>query len=251
MYPRKLLYLLPAFLISSLLAENANETFLMRGVLDLGNTQSFSLSTTTNTSSTWLKLGQSFQGYTLADFDKETQTLTLTKGDQSIELSLAAAEEISNHNGTIEERMAEAEKIMQMIHFEEMMDKSMTVQMEAVTKMLRQQMAGLSKDGSIDEELLAFQTKAISEMFTEFDWKPIKEGMSQAYAEVFTKDELHSIVNFYSTPAGQASIEKQPEIQAKTAEIMMPMIMQASQSMQQKMMEFYKERAQKKKTTPQ
>ncbi|MGJ8651064.1 MAG: DUF2059 domain-containing protein [Opitutaceae bacterium] len=71
--------------------------------------------------------------------------------------------------------------------------------------------------------------------------------MSKAYAEVFTKDELGSISNFYATPAGQATIQKQPALQQKTMEIMMPSIMTASQSMQKKMMDFYKQRAAEKK----
>lgn len=79
-------------------------------------------------------------------------------------------------------------------------------------------------------------------MFSEIDWDPIKEGMTTAYAEVFTKEELRGVADFYATPAGKASIEKQPELQQKTMTIMMPAIMEASQSMQKKMMDFMKQR---------
>jgi len=82
----------------------------------------------------------------------------------------------------------------------------------------------------------------MADMFEEINWEPIKPGMSQAYADVFTQDELSSISSFYATPAGQATLTKQPELQEKTMQIMLPAIMSAAESMQNKMMEFHTDR---------
>ena len=223
-----------------LAAEPENQPqILLRGILDLGTSQTFSLSTDDGTASSWVKIGKSFQGHQLTSFDSETQTLTLTHGDETMELSMTAAQESSGGPGDMEARLAEAQNIMALMDFEDMMDKTISAQMDAMADMMRKQMAAA---GQVDEELLTFQQKAMGEMFSEIDWNPIKEGMSQAYAEVFTQDELGSISNFYATPAGQATLTKQPELQKKTMEIMMPAIMSASQNMQKKLMQFMKDR---------
>lgn len=245
---KKLIHTVLALLLctSILRAETTEEAqgVILRGVLDLGTVQSFSLSTEDGVSSSWVKVGQSFKGYKVVSFDTGSQALSLEKDGVTQTISLASAQELANDEGTMEERLAEAKNIMALMDFEKMMNETMDAQMKAMSDMMRKQM---SMGGTVDEELVAFQTKAMAEMFDEMEWGPIKDDMSKAYAEVFTKDELSSISNFYATPAGQATIQKQPALQQKTMEIMMPSIMTASQSMQKKMMDFYKQRAAEKK----
>ena len=49
----------------------------------------YSLSDTeNNVSSGWLKIGQSFRGYTVVSFDREREVITLKKAEQSLELHL-------------------------------------------------------------------------------------------------------------------------------------------------------------------
>ncbi|MGJ8654281.1 MAG: DUF2059 domain-containing protein [Opitutaceae bacterium] len=237
--PKQLLLLITLGLSSLCAQAEENSTILLRGLLDLGSSQMFSLSTSDGGSSTWVKIGQSYKEHKLVSFDAEAQALTLDHNGEKVTLTLAAAEIAENAEGTMEERLSEAETLMTMMNFEKMMDETMDAQMKAMSDMMRKQM---SAGGSVDEELLDFQTKAMAEMFEAIDWEPIKNGMSKAYAETFTKDELSSITSFYATPAGQATIAKQPAIQEKTMTLMMPAIMEASQTMQQKMMQFYQDR---------
>lgn len=236
-----------ALLLSLNLASAQSEdapSLLLRGVLDLGTSQSFSLSTDDGVASKWVKIGQTFKEHKVVAFDSTTQVLTLEHNGETVTLSLAAAQEGSGEAGDMASRLAEAKNIMELMNFEDMMDKTIQAQMKAMSDMMRKQM---SAGGQVDEELVAFQSKAMAEMFDEIDWAPIKEGMSQAYAEVFTQDELGSISNFYATPAGQATLVKQPELQEKTMKLMMPALMGAAQSMQKKMMTFRRERAAAKK----
>ncbi|MGJ8641422.1 MAG: DUF2059 domain-containing protein [Opitutaceae bacterium] len=229
------LALLASFNILSAEAEG----IILRGVLDLGTTQSFSLSTDDGLASKWVKIGQSFKDHKVISFDTETQVLTLEHAGEKQTLTLAAATEGTGEEGDMATRLAEAKSIMALIDFEDMMDKTIAAQMEAMADMMSKQMAA---SGETDEALLAFQQKAMKEMVDEIDWAPIKEGMSQAYAEVFTQGELSSISSFYATPAGKATITKQPELQEKTMKIMMPAIMGAAGNMQQKMMKYMQER---------
>jgi len=214
-----------------------DSSFFLRGILDLGANRAFSLSNSEGQSSGWLKIGQSFDGYKLAEFDAETRQLTLQNGDQRIELGMAGVTQGAQADGTVEERLAEAERMMHLIKFEQMINDTLDAQMDAMSSMMSQQMA---KMGQSDEGFVEFQQKIMREMFADIDWKPIQKGMTQAYAEVFTKDELEGMSNFYTTPAGQATITKMPEIQQKSMQVMMPAIMEASQGMQAKMMEYMK-----------
>lgn len=216
---------------------------LLRGVLNLGETQAFSLTDRSGSGGGWLKLGQSFKGYELSDYDRERQTLVLLREGETYEVSLTGSKQASGDVGSPEERMSEASRLMDLMNFEKMIDDSLQAQMNAMSDLMRQQMAQLSPDGSVDEELIEFQTKAMTEMFGGIDWQPIKEGMTEAYAEVFSKDELEAMANFYSTPAGQATIEKTPEVQTKMMQVMMPAIMEASAKMQRDLTKFMTDRA--------
>lgn len=243
------IFLVACFALTALStsAEEASPDVLLRGVLNLGSSQMFSLSEPGGTGSKWVKVGQSFNDYTVVAYDTKTQVLSLEKEGTGISLSLEAAQ-LGTEMGDAESRLTEATKLIEIFQFDEMMDSTIDAQLKAMSDMMRQQMQQASPNGTVDEELLQFQKKMASEMFEEMDWEPIKKGMASAYAEVFSEKELKAITNFYSTPAGIASIEKMPEIQAKTMKVMMPAIMKASQSSQQKMMQFMKERQAKVKS---
>ncbi len=227
------------FTSSSLLLADVDHDILLRGILKLGDNQAFSISTKGGTESQWLKVGQSFNGYTIEAFDEKTEMLTIRKGTETFEIGMTGAE-LSEASGTPEERLAEAQKIMQLLNFEKMINDTMDGQMKAMTDMMRQQMQQMGQE--VDEELMEFQGKAMQRMFEDIDWEPIEKGMAEVYANVFTKEELKGVSSFYTTPAGQATIEKMPEIQAKSMQVMMPAIMQASQKMQQEMMQYMQER---------
>ncbi|MGJ8651063.1 MAG: hypothetical protein ACSHX4_11940 [Opitutaceae bacterium] len=153
---------------SILRAETTEEapSVILRGVLDLGTIQSFSLSTEDGVSSSWVKVGQSFKGYKVVSFDTDSQALSLEKDGVTQTISLASAQELANDEGTMEERLAEAKNIMALMDFEKMMNETMDAQMKAMGDMMRKQM---SMGGTVDEELVAFQTKAMAEMFDEME----------------------------------------------------------------------------------
>lgn len=232
------------FICTGVLQAEEDNDILLRGILKLGDSQAFSISNKAGLEAQWLKLGQSYNDYELKDFDEETETLTIQSGEDSFKISMAGAG-LENATGTAEERLAEAQEMMQLMNFEQMIGKTMDGQMKAMSDMMRQQMQRMGQE--VDEELIQFQGEAMARMFEGIDWKPIEEGMTQAYAEVFTKNELEGMSAFYTSPAGQATLEKMPEIQTKTMQVMMPAIMQASQKMQQELTQFMQERRKKQK----
>ncbi|WP_309395858.1 DUF2059 domain-containing protein [Cerasicoccus maritimus] len=211
---------------------------VLRGVLDLGDSVNFSLSTPGGQTTHWSKLGEEFQGFEIVSYQRENRTLTVSKDGQEYIVGLGTMTATTGPTAE-EEARQEAALLFKNIRFEETLGKLMDSQMEVMSKNMRQQMMAA---GNADEETLAFQEKAMAEMFKEVDWKSMQAGIEKAYAEIFTVEELRWMNEFYSTPLGQATIDKAPQLQAKTVEVMMPEIMKASAAMQEKMQTFHTER---------
>lgn len=228
------------FALTAFAAEPA-EDVVLRGVFDMGDRATFSLSSPGGQTNGWAEVGDEFLGYEITGYDADAKVLSLSRDGVEYTVGLAGVAPGTGPKDIAEAR-AEAIALFDKMHFQEMIEKVLDGQAEAMSQAMRQQMAASTPDGSVDEGLLAFQEKAMREMFAEMDWDTMEKGMTEAYAEVFTPAELRGMNEFYSTPAGQASIEKSPELQAKTMQIMMPEIMRASQSMSQKMQTFLMER---------
>ena len=106
--------------------------------------------------------------------------------------------------------------------------------------------AALSSD-----EVAAFQAKVMDVMWAEMKPEQMGQEMAQAYAEVFTPAELRGMAEFYATAAGQATIEKAPEIQQRLVQAMMPRMMAAMPKVQQMSREFAEQqRLKRQQSTP-
>lgn len=47
---------------------------------------------------------------------------------------------------------------------------------------------------------------------TELSWNKLKEPMIDAYAQVFTEEEVGELIKFYKTPIGKKMLAKMPEL---------------------------------------
>lgn len=204
------------------------ENILLRSILDAGATQVFSLSEADGQSSKWVKIGQTYKGYTITAYDASEKKLTLEKDEQVFEIRLATAKvQESADDEDPETRLAEAEKIMTMINFEGMIGATLEAQIANMKKIVRQQLT--ARNPQIDEASIQSKLTYIDEMFSNIDWKPVQEGVISVYAETFTQTELEAISSFYASPAGQSTLEKAPAVQRRMSELMMPVLMQTSQ----------------------
>jgi hypothetical protein len=50
-------------------------------------------------------------------------------------------------------------------------------------------------------------------------WDKMKPVMIQAYADIYTEEELDGILAFYKSPAGQAMLAKNPQLMSHTVEL--------------------------------
>lgn len=128
-------------------------------------------------------------------------------------------------------RAAAAEELLKAMHTDELMVK----QKEAMQKM----MASFLPKTLTPEQLKKAQDAqavALDAVFKELTWESLKPDFVEIYSSVFTEDELNQLIAFYKTPIGQKLIEKMPELQAKSMQIMqarmktlMPAIQKAMQ----------------------
>jgi hypothetical protein len=112
-------------------------------------------------------------------------------------------------------------------------------------------MARNPQKGVSQEDMVALQTKIMDTMFAELKPETMRPELAKAYSDVFTKDELSGLADFYGTPAGQAMTSKQPELQQKMMEIMQPRIMAAMPKVQQISMEFQQQQQAKQQAAQQ
>ncbi|HTQ32060.1 MAG TPA: DUF2059 domain-containing protein [Opitutaceae bacterium] len=200
-----------------------------RGLLATGGEHRFLLSSPGGTKSDWLDVGDSFQNWTIDSYNEKDGTLVL-KNSAGSELHLQMTASVIG-KADIKATLADAQKVMEKLHFGEMLIKILNNQKTAQIAMIREMLEkrGMSPDQI--EKIIAQQTKAMDRIWASFDAKELQNAMAQIYSEEYTPDQLAGISEFYDTPAGQASLEKAPEIQQKIMKFMMPKILAAQQQM--------------------
>jgi hypothetical protein len=189
----------------------------------------FMLSSTGAATSEWVGLGDSYLDWNLDSYREKDATLILKK-DDGTELDLVLA---SSKVGAadVKATLADAQRVLEKMHFGEMLGKVLEGQQKAQIAAIRAQLEknGMSAD-QIDK-IIAQQTSVMKRMWAGIDMKSLQNSMAQIYSEEFTADQLNGISQFYDTSAGQASLEKAPEIQQKLMQVIMPQLMAARQQM--------------------
>jgi len=207
-----------------------------RGMLTTSQERRFLLSTPGATHSEWSTIGDSFQEWKLADYEEATGTLLLRKpGGSELKLTLAG-----NHIAGTDAKatIADAQRVLSKIHFNEMIDKMLEQQRKAMAQMMAQQRKGKLPPGVTAEEMAAFQQKVLDKLMSGIKGSDLQQEVATIYSNVFTPDELNGLADFYDTSTGQMLIAKQPLIQQQMTQAMMPRIMAMQPEIQQMQQEF-------------
>jgi len=217
-------------------ARAAEDIPQFRSVLIDGQTNLFSLADATG-AGRWVKLGEAFDGWKLASFDTATQRLTLTRDGTTRELGLADGS-LGNATAPVAATVADADALLQKMRFEEMIEKALTTQQESMAKSMAKMMGKQKMSDAERTRMAEFQKHAMKVMVEEMDIPGMRSDVAKIYAETFTAAELKAQADFYTTPGGQAMIDKQPAIQQRMAELMMPRMMAAMPKIQAMAAEF-------------
>jgi len=224
-----------------------------RGVLSIGGARRFALAVPGGTQA-WVGVGESFDGWALADYDAASDTLTLRKDGRQVSLGLSTsvlgvnASAATTAGAGTKATLADAEEMLGKMRFEQMMAKVLEQQKKSAATLVRQMAAQAGADAS--DEAAAFQARLLDTMFAELNADALRGDIARAYSETFTKEELQSLASFYASPAGQAMVEKQPELAQKMSDLMTPRVLAALPKVQQMAKEFAAAQAAKKASNP-
>ncbi len=208
--------------------------------LTVGKESRFLLLGSDGKASPWLKVGDSFDGYVVKDFDAKSAALDLEKDGKVSRVTLAADAAIANGDAAAvtPATVADATAVLDSMHFEKMLDQTLAGVRKQQVAMVRQMMARMATPGVDKEDMANFQQKILETMMSGVNAADLKDDVAKAYSEIFSKEQLQGLANFYSSPLGQTLAEKTPELTTKMNEIIAPRMMANMPKVQQLAQEF-------------
>jgi len=217
-------------------AADALPTF--NATLTVGKESRFVLIGPDGKSSSWLKVGDSFDGYTVKAYDPKDSALDLEKDGNTTHVKLASDAAIANGGAAMPGTIADATAVLDSMHFEKMLDQTLAGVRKQQGQMIRQMMHRMPVQGANQEDVVAFQQKIMDTMMSGLNASELKGDVAKAYSEIFTKDQLEQLASFYASPLGQTLSDKTPELTQKMNEIMMPRMMANMPKVQQMAQQF-------------
>jgi uncharacterized protein len=243
---KKLLVLIA--LLASTVAFAAGQLPVFNATLTIGKEHRFVLVGGDGKASSWLQLGDTFAGYKLKAYDAKASALDLERDGKVDRVTLVSDASVkAGALATTAATLADAEAVMNKMHFEEMIGRILDQQKNAMGKMVDQMAARMNIPATDRDDVLAFQKKVMNEVMSSLNVDQMKTDMTRIYSEVFSKEELTDMAAFYSTPLGETITSKQPAVQQKLQEAMMPRMAEMMPKIQQLGREFAMQQQAKKK----
>lgn len=247
---KKLLALLTLTLALGRAAFAAEQLPLFNATLTVGKEHRFVLVNAGGKPSSFLRLGETFEGYTLKSYDPKTGVLQIERDGRTVPLTLVA-DALANAPApaATPATLADAQAVLNAMNFEVMMNKTLDGVRKGQTAMVEQMMGRMlppQADAEMRREVIEFQKKMINELMGGLSGEEMKNDIAKAYSEVFTKEELQSLGTFYQSPIGQVFSDKTPLLQEKMNAVMAPRMMAAMPKVQQMMRDFSMEQRAKR-----
>jgi len=230
-------YILCALLCAvALRAADALPVF--NATLTMGKESRFVLVNGAGKTSTFLGLGETFDGYKLKSYDAKSGVLEVERDGKVSRLTLVADAAVKNAPPVTRATIEDATAVLNAMNFEQMMDKTMEGAKRQQIAMVDKMMGQMTGPGTDREAVAEFQKKVMNEMMSAISGADIKNDMARVYSDVFTKEELQQLGAFYASPLGQTFSDKQPVLAEKMNEVIMPRMMAAVPKVQQMAKEF-------------
>lgn len=217
------LRLLLLTLASTLALRAADAVPIFNATLAMGRETRFLLQGTAGKTSPWLKVGDSFDDYTLKAYDAKASALDLERNGKITRITLVSEGTVANApaapGSAVHATIEDATALMNKIHLEDVLERTVSQQ----KKMIAASVGNIGKNfpNAAPEDVAALEKNIMDMVNTSLDPVKIKDDVTKIYSESFSKDELDQISAFYDTPLGQVMLAKQPEVQAKMQAAMM------------------------------
>jgi len=129
-------------------------------------------------------------------------------------------------------------------------EKKINLIMDQMHASMKAMMGNMAKQNGLSDKdaakVAAMQDKVMALMQAEMTMEKMRSIFSEIYAETFTPEETKGLTEFYKSPAGQAFIEKEPQLIQK----MMPKMQEMMMGLMPKIQEIAKEQMSEKSEAP-
>jgi hypothetical protein len=120
-------------------------------------------------------------------------------------------------------RLAKAHELFLVMH----MDRMMNQMMGQMTDFVKQQVQETTKEAPGANQMTPAQKKLTDDFLNKvmdvtvdsLGWKTLEPEYAKLYASTYTDEELDGIITFYNSTAGQAMLDKTPDVTAGTLKI--------------------------------
>ena len=123
---------------------------------------------------------------------------------------------------------ASLDALFQLMHADTMVDGAYAAMQKSLPQMFAQDARQRGASPARQQIEAKAMDDVMSLMRSEYNWTLIEPEMIDAYQKTFTEEEITAMINFYSTPVGQAAITKIPQL--------MQAVMASSQARMQAML---------------
>lgn len=193
---------------------------VFNATLTMGKEHRFLLIGADGKSSSFLQVGDTFDGYTIKSYDAKASSLDLEKDGKVTTIRLASDAAVAAGTAApLRATLDDAENVLKKMHVEELLTKAVERQTKMVTSSFDGQMKQMIAQGVSREDATEFRDKLVEELNSMLNPTELKNDMMKIYSEVFTKDELDNMAAYYSTPMGQTIANKQGDVQEKLGAI--------------------------------
>jgi hypothetical protein len=243
---RRLLVLFPLLASLVLAADNLP---IFRGIISAGKDSKFGLTSAVGGPTAWVSVGDTFEGWTIADYHTSGQSLVLKNGTKEATVALAGSGGGQDAGADVKATLAQANDVLKKMDFDQMMTRMLDQQKKASADMIKQMMGQMAPANTSPDDLAAiqqFQQQMMDQMMAALNPAEMHDDIAKAYADTFTSEELDGLSAFYSTPTGQALADKTPALQTRIQQVMMPRIMSVMPAIQQSAQSFGQQMAAKR-----
>jgi hypothetical protein len=197
----------------------------------------------------WVGVGATVGGWKVVEYVPADDAVVLSCGEQQVTVQLsnsfvreAPGDRTPNRNVTA--TVAEADAVLSKMQFDALWNRTVEEQKKGIVAAMRQQATSeFAKMGLPQTEIDALLDKMGDVVVCGLQPDVMRDDFARIYSEVYTKEELRGMANFYDTAAGRAWAQKQPDVQQKLMQVMMPRVMQGMPAAQKLAAEYLQQRA--------
>jgi len=127
-------------------------------------------------------------------------------------MALALTFALAGHADAAPASRASLEALFQLMHAQTMIDSVYDAMQKATSQMMAQDASKRGESVARQQIEAKGRDDAMALVRSEFNWSVMESEMIDAYQQNFTEEEVTAMINFYATPAGQATITKLPQL---------------------------------------